>query len=164
MTATMAPSRGQRCTVIGMLILLGAGFAYSGFASLRHYSALLQKPPALGPSATIDAYLSLVNISSGEELRQAANRIWSAHENIAFVAEPSTLSDRDIRQIFFSVSYLLYPRRVSLSSWCDPEASSSRCEMGRSPAKHVVFVGRANPFPHAHTQQISDVVSLIRLP
>lgn len=162
--------------VIGILIILLAGFAYSGIATLRQYGVIFQKPAVVGPSATIDAYLAPVHLSSGEELRRAVGRMWRSGESIDLVVETSALSRQDTQQMFFAISYLLYPRPIALVRLCEPQKSGEKgavplfdgspgkCEMDGLTGNRVIFVGRANPFPNGRKRQLSDMISLVRLP
>lgn len=156
---------------IVLLVLLPAGFTYSGVATLRQYRDLFDEPATAGPSATIDAYLAPVQLSSGEELRRAVQRIWPSDEHVVLLADASALSRQDIQQIYFATAYLLYPRTVSLAPWCDPHAT--RCGMSGLEAspeaaisgdvKRVIVVAHANVFPDARSRRLSEMLTLVQL-
>jgi hypothetical protein len=112
--------------------MLLAGFAYSGVATVRLYRQLLLAPASAGTNASVDANLAIVHISSADELRaRVAAARWPVNEDVALVTAESTLSKDEVVQLYFSASYLLYPRRVWL-----PTASAR--------ARHALVVSPSN--------------------
>jgi hypothetical protein len=172
----MSATKAQRAAAVVVAVMLLAGFAYSGVATIRQYVTLFQIPAMTGTAATIDAYVAPVNLRSGEALRAAVRSAgWPLADDIVIVAQISSLSGQDIRQIQFAASYLLYPSPVLLALWCDPAASEAACRIPLdSPSKlvafasvhgprHVLLVGRSNPFSGASTRPVTDIFSLVEL-
>ena len=170
-----ALSRGVFGTVTRIILaLLIAGFAYSGRATAIRYYELHQSPASIEPSATIDSYLKPARVSSGQALRDAVRRAgWSRQEDILLLASASSLSRQELYQVYYSAGYLLYPARVWIAAWCDPEASSAQCETLRAEApesavsrhrvRQVLLLGHANPFPHATVEHMSGLLAAVTL-
>jgi hypothetical protein len=116
------PTLHRPLATLAIMVLLPAGFAYSSVATLRQYRDLFRQPATTGPSATIDAYLRPIELSSGEELRLGVRRVWRSNEHIVLLADASAFSRDDIQQVYYATAYLLYPRPISLARWCDPHA------------------------------------------
>jgi hypothetical protein len=100
--------------------MLAAGFIYSAVATWRNVHLLLQQAPSTGQSASIDAYLAPVNLSSGDELRRAARCLWPANKDIVLIGGRPSFSAHDATQIYYATSYLLYPRRIVLNQQLAP--------------------------------------------
>ena len=107
----------QRALALAVLVMLPVGFSYSGLATARLYRQLLLEPTGTGRNASIDANLDAVHVPGDEALRAAvAATRWPMDEDVALVTTDSTLSRDQVVQLYFSASYLLYPRRVWLAS------------------------------------------------
>jgi hypothetical protein len=104
-----------RAASVALAVMLAAGFVYSGIATLRQVRLVFQAPRVAGRSASIDAYLAPMNLSSGEDLRRAARCLGPISEEIVLLADGPTLSRDDLRQISYAAGYLLYPRRVAIT-------------------------------------------------
>jgi hypothetical protein len=136
---------------LAIMVLLPAGFAYSSVATLRQYRELFQQPASSGPSATVDAYLRPIELSSGEELRVGVRRVWRSSEHIVLLADASAFSRQDIQQVYYATAYLLYPRPISLARWCDPHAGGCHdADLPSSPkeaagdARRAILIGTAS--------------------
>src|SRR4029450_1072601 len=101
-----------RVGALTLAIVLAAGFAYSGAATVSHLRHVFQQAEAVGPSSTVDSLLTPVNLSS-DQLRGAVCSFFPPDEDIVFVGE-SPLTPQEITQIYYVVSYLSQPRRILL--------------------------------------------------
>ena len=174
--ARSAATKAQRAVVIAVLLLLLVGFAYSGLATARQYRQIFRSEAVTSREATIDALIAPLQLSSGNDLRDSVLRAgWSVNDDVLILGAASAVSAQELQQIYYSTSYLLYPRHVWLAAWCDPGASSERCRafglmadpneaIKRYGTRQVMLVGRANPFPYARSRPLTSVLSLVQLP
>lgn len=170
--------RVKRSRTTGLLLaaLLACGFVYSGLAVVGGYGDIFRTAAADGPSATVDQYVAPAGLRSASQLREAVARAgWGPEEEVLLVAEMSALSRQDIVQTQYVAGYTLYPMRVALVAWCDGAASNAQCaalpsstdpmaEAASRHARHVMFIGRTNPFPSASSQRVSDLLTLVNVP
>jgi hypothetical protein len=165
------PQRALAATIVAMLVV---GFFYSGTATIRFYRATFAQPAGRGSNATIDNGLRVVNLN-GKELRAAIERAgWLPDAAIVVLGAVSSVSAEDLTEVYYSASYLLYPRPVWLASWCDEEAAPAECLLrhalpdpmiaatGRH-AHDVMVVGPSNPFVHASSEPLSNRLNLVEL-
>jgi hypothetical protein len=146
-------------------LVLCAGFLYSGFATLRLYGQVLQESVVTGPFGTIDGFLKPVNLSSGSQLRLAVERAgWPSDADVVLRAPDEVLSRQDLYQVYYSTSYLLYPRRVWLDSPSASDGPTGRHESGsRRGSRYVVLIGSTNSLHHRH-HPVSDMIALAAPP
>jgi hypothetical protein len=158
--------------IIAMLV---AGFLYSATATVRFYRGVFALPAARGSNATIDDSLQVVNLMNGEQLREATGRAgWPSDADIVVLGPVSSVSVTDLTRVYYSASYLLYPRRIWLAAWCDGEAAKEECSRRHAlsdpsaavaghHARHVMLVGPSNPFVHGSSRPLSNRLSLVDL-
>jgi hypothetical protein len=127
--------------------MLAAGFIYSAAATYRHVRVLLQQARTSGPSASIDAYLAPVNLSSGEELRRSARCLWPSDKDLVLIGDASHLSMQDATQIYYATAYLLYPRRVVLTQ-----------RTGLGPVSNPTKTGIGADAVHVKVEDLGSVV------
>jgi hypothetical protein len=108
----MVTTERARAASAILAVMLVAGFGYSGVATLRHLRRVFQVPAPAGRSASIDAYLAPVNLSSGEDLRRAVRCLGTSTEEIVLLADNPTLSREGLLQFSAAAGYLLYPHRI----------------------------------------------------
>jgi hypothetical protein len=167
------PQRAIDAVVI--VALLVSGFLYSATGTVRFYREVFARPAVGGSNGAIDENLRLVNLASGQRLREATDQAgWPADADVAVLAPVSTVSDDTLTQLYYSFSYLLYPRRLWLAAWCDGEAAVEECSRRHAlsdaaaavaghHARRVILIGRSNPFVHASGRRLSNELSLIDL-
>jgi hypothetical protein len=149
---------------------LCVGFAYSGAATVRLYTEALQKPAVAGPFGTLDAFLKPVNLSTGDPLSAAVRQAnWPADADVVVVADRHDLPRQELYQVYYSVSYLLYPRRVWLASPCDASRTTKRCnDVSEQRSRYLVVIGAAIGANHrsqfAWHRPITDKIALAEMP
>jgi hypothetical protein len=144
----MSFSSRPRAAGLTLAILLAAGCAYSGVATFRLVHQLFRQPAADGPSATVDAFLAPVNLSSAAPLRRAVRCLWPSREEIAVVGDGS-LTTQEMTQIYYVAGYLLQPHRILLR----PHGSAL-------PARLIV-AGRPPQPSDARSRTLSDMLTLV---
>jgi hypothetical protein len=144
---------------VSIVVMLLLGFARSGLATGRLYRELFSAPPASGPAATIEGYLSPLNLASVDELRQAVKRAqWRDDAEVSMIVDPASFLAGERSQLHMATSYALYPARVFLRSEDDVRAIHSS---GR--AQRVIVAGSTNPFPGARVEEVSSRLRLVSL-
>jgi hypothetical protein len=145
-------SRVQRVAGMATATMLLLGFAYSGAMSVRAYLTVFSEPPVSGTDATVDKNLGVVDLASGDELRAAVTAAdWNASEDVVVLASCSPLSRTELTQLYYSASYLLYPRRVWLTS-APPRT------------RHALVVGKLDPTGTSRSHPVSSLLRLVDLP
>lgn len=169
----MRIGRLKRSAAVLAAAMLSVGLAYSGIATIR-LSRGLTPPPTATLSASVDAYLAPIHLD-GDALRTAVFEAgWAGDQDILLVVAASAMSPQERLQVYYSASYLLYPARVWLSAWCDPEATQMQCgaataappeeAASRHRSRYILLVGRANPFPTAPARQLTEMLRMVNLP
>ncbi len=166
-----APQRAVDAVVI--VTLLVSGFLYSAGATVVFYRGLFAKAVVGGSNATIDKNLQLVNLANGQQLREATDQAgWPADVDVTVLAPVSGVSGDDLARLYYSFSYVLYPRRLWLAAWCDGEAAMEECSRRHAPlvpadavgghhARRVILVGSSNPFARGSSRRLTNRLSLI---
>ncbi|MCM3880891.1 MAG: hypothetical protein ND807_12355 [Vicinamibacterales bacterium] len=145
---------------VSLVVMLLLGFARSGLATGRLYLELFSAPAASGPAATIEGYLSPLNLGSADELRHAVKRArWRDDADISMIVDPASFLAGERSQLHMATSYALYPARVFLRSEDDVRAIHSA---GR--AQQLIVAGPTNPFPGAGVEDVSSRLRLVSLP
>jgi len=157
--------RWRTWVAAGLPLLLCAGFAYSGLATVRLYTEVLQKPVVAGPFGTLDAFLKPVNLSRGDPLSAAVQHAnWPADADVVVVADGHELPRQELYQVYYSISYLLYPRRVWLASPCDASRTAKRCEdVSEQRSRYLVVIGRNHRSRFAWQRPITDKIALAEM-
>src|SRR5689334_7694958 len=93
----MRARKTTRAAASIVAIMLAGGFLYSGVASIRLLRELFQRAPSPGRTASVDAYLAPVNLSSSGEFRRAVRCLWPSDDAIDVVGE-APLSQLQIQQ------------------------------------------------------------------
>ncbi len=127
---------------------LAAGFVYAGIASARLYVELFARPAA-SASASIDEQVAALKLSSGE-IRAAVRRAaWPEDADVSLTFDDRHDSaDLNRTQLHYALSYLLYPKRIRLTS-------------GPSETRYRIAVGPHREFRHASVERVSDVLALV---
>lgn len=165
----------HRAVATAIVIMLAGGSLYSTAATVRFYQGVFVRSAVGGSDATIADNLRPVNLANGQQLRDAAERAgWPAGADIVVLAPVSKVSEEELAQLYYSVSYLLYPRPVWASMWCDHEALKEACSRRHAlsdpvdavdvyRARRVVLMGPLNPFARGSSTRLSSRISLVDL-
>jgi hypothetical protein len=157
--------RWRTYVATGLPLLLCVGSAYSGAATVRLYTEALQKPAVAGPFGTLNAFLKPVNLSTGEPLSVAVQHAnWPADAEVLVLAEEHDLSRQELYQVYYSISYVLYPRRVWLASPCDARRTTKRCkDVSGQHSRYLVVIGANNGSQFAWHRPITDKIALAEM-
>jgi hypothetical protein len=138
----------RRTAAAVLLSGLAAGFLYAGIASARLYVELFARPAA-SASASIDEQVAALKLSSAEIRAAVRGAGWPEDADVSL-----TFDDRDDRidlnrtQLHYALSYLLYPKRIRLTS-------------GRTETRYCIAVGPHGEFRHASVERVSDMMALV---
>jgi hypothetical protein len=147
-------------SMVGTAMLL-AGFAYTGVSSVRLYAQIFEEGARVSGGDSVDDLLAPANLSSGMQLKRAVSEAnWLSGVDVVLI--PSAQMPRhDVYQVYYSVSYLMYPTRVWLATTTCEEISDAAA---RFKSRHLILLGCGHAQTNASQVAVSDRMRLVELP